>query len=271
MKNRRSEGFTVAPEFMEFPSFLCCMGRKPTKAHTIDRIDPFDTEYAPGKCRWLGKTGQTRNRRGTIKFVHPHMPGMVFFAPQIAEMHGIKENTVRAHRRQGWTDQEIIENRRMPASATDCTPAAPKDTRGQEARELAQAFVAEAEAANPDFVGEAVNGRRTGQAKAFIQTRGDAARPVMMFAVANWVAFTKRAEIEAGAFKSPLYPSLDYFFRFEQVAVRMWRDAQKTAVDIFNTPSPFADPKPARTTIKPAVTVKLSKAELAAKFAETFA
>jgi hypothetical protein len=52
LQRRTTRGATVHPDLIEFRSFLRIVGAKPTRHHTIDRIDNTDPEYAPGKVRW---------------------------------------------------------------------------------------------------------------------------------------------------------------------------------------------------------------------------
>ncbi len=58
-----ARGITVCQRWREsYKAFLADMGRKPTSAHTLDRIDN-DGNYEPGNCRWATMKEQMRNMK----------------------------------------------------------------------------------------------------------------------------------------------------------------------------------------------------------------
>ena len=50
-----------------FKNFIEDMGERPTKKHSIDRIDN-DKHYCPSNCRWTNWNVQAMNRRRTSKY-----------------------------------------------------------------------------------------------------------------------------------------------------------------------------------------------------------
>ena len=55
-------GKTVCARWDSFANFLADMGPRPTRLHTLDRIENAGN-YEPANCRWATKAEQQRNRR----------------------------------------------------------------------------------------------------------------------------------------------------------------------------------------------------------------
>lgn len=63
-------GITVCDRWRDdFAAFTADMGPRPSRDHTVDRIDN-DGPYEPGNCRWATRTEQSRNQRRTVLVMH---------------------------------------------------------------------------------------------------------------------------------------------------------------------------------------------------------
>jgi hypothetical protein len=60
-------GITVCERWKDFPAFYANMGKRPSKNHSLGRINN-DEGYNPGNCKWMTKRQQQRDRRGNHKY-----------------------------------------------------------------------------------------------------------------------------------------------------------------------------------------------------------
>lgn len=57
-------GIKICQEWREsYPAFLACVGRRPSRDHSLDRYPNNDGNYEPGNVRWATKAEQAANRR----------------------------------------------------------------------------------------------------------------------------------------------------------------------------------------------------------------
>lgn len=92
-------GIKVCERWLNYENFLSDMGRKPSKAHSLDRVDN-DGDYTPENCRWATKSEQTRNRSTSVWI---EFNGKSQLMGDWAAELGISYSVLYMRVRKGWT------------------------------------------------------------------------------------------------------------------------------------------------------------------------
>lgn len=101
-----AKGIIVCPRWLEsFDNFFADMGRRPSRKHSIDRIDTCGN-YEPSNCRWAtAKTQRINQRRVTLYTVH----GITGTAKDLALHFGANKHTVHDRMwRLGWSIEDAL-------------------------------------------------------------------------------------------------------------------------------------------------------------------
>lgn len=88
-----AKGITVDEEwFTSFDTFFADMGPRPSKQHSIDRIDSAQG-YCRDNCRWATAKEQARNRSTTIRVTFAHWHNIAL--PELAEKLHLDQKRLR--------------------------------------------------------------------------------------------------------------------------------------------------------------------------------
>jgi hypothetical protein len=88
----------------KFENFLADMGRKPTRRHSLDRIDP-NGPYSPENCRWATMREQQNNRTNNRLIA---AFGLSLTSPEWERRTGIKRATIDLRLKLGWTPEQAV-------------------------------------------------------------------------------------------------------------------------------------------------------------------
>lgn len=101
-----AKGIKLCDRWESFENFLADMGDRPSRQHSIDRIDPRG-DYTPSNCRWLLKNRQNNNRScvHVVEYKGVEYEGF----EDLAKVCGIHENTLYKRYKAGWPIEKIVE------------------------------------------------------------------------------------------------------------------------------------------------------------------
>lgn len=98
-------GIMVCDAWREsFDQFFADMGPKPTRRHSIDRIDN-NGPYTPNNCRWALPKKQARNKRSNHVLSHQ---GQTKTLIEWAELLGMRERALSMRLLKGWTVERAL-------------------------------------------------------------------------------------------------------------------------------------------------------------------
>lgn len=104
-KNYGGRGIVVCERWLQsFDNFIADMGDKPTKKHSLDRVNN-DGNYRPGNCRWALLDVQAANKTYTVRL---RVNGEEIHQSGLARKLGITPNAIEYHRKKGLTGDQIF-------------------------------------------------------------------------------------------------------------------------------------------------------------------
>lgn len=109
-KNRKTyhryggRGIKVCDRWGDFKNFIHDMGPKPSRKHTLDRIDN-NGNYEPSNCRWADMRQQSNNRENST---YISFNGLTKTKAQWSEILNIHYDTLRIRLKKGWSIEKAL-------------------------------------------------------------------------------------------------------------------------------------------------------------------
>jgi hypothetical protein len=98
-------GITVCNDWLDPNNFIKDMGERPSKLHTIDRIDN-NGNYEPNNCRWVLMLTQSHNKRNNRNLT---AYGETLCMAEFSRKYNIAQTTIMRRLRNGMTAEQIIQ------------------------------------------------------------------------------------------------------------------------------------------------------------------
>lgn len=115
-KDYGGRGIKVCDRWLNsFENFIADMGKRPSKKHSIDRID-VDGDYCPENCRWATKKEQANNTTKTIHITHD---GVTHSICEWCDIYGIPYRTAHGRYDSGYPFEKIFSKTPVTRKLTD--------------------------------------------------------------------------------------------------------------------------------------------------------
>jgi hypothetical protein len=110
-------GIKICDEWLnDFAAFYAHVGPRPTKRHTIDRID-VNGNYEPGNVRWATPFQQNNNKTDTIRLT---WRGVTRALQEWSHLLNIPAGRIKARIQLGWPVERALTTPLLPPGAPGC-------------------------------------------------------------------------------------------------------------------------------------------------------
>ena len=104
-ENYGGRGISMCEEWRNsFPAFLAHVGKRPTRLHSVERIDN-NRGYEPGNVKWATREEQNRNRRNSKRIA---AFGETLSPAEWSSRFGIPPHVIRRRLSSGWGHEDAV-------------------------------------------------------------------------------------------------------------------------------------------------------------------